>query len=373
MNLSKMHLKYIRERGCSMTNELGDAEDKYRKKIDDEDDLTLTSTDIKDINDGTRVIKSIPLKINPTISYNGSGSGEGEGDGDENPGENNKPGGHGNDSNVKVGVDKRRLKQIMESWGLSFSKQGKKNKKLYKILTAENGVNENQEKTIEAMLDRQMGTGYFAKNGFKVDVWDEDIRYNLIEEKLIPNLSATFVIMRDISGSMEMYGEFSATIAGLIEFWLKEKYENTVKIRYVAHTDEAFEYDPRKREDFFKLSSSGGTAFNPAYKLVIDMTDGASYKSNSPYKERIDYQSEDVFLLHITDGDNYNGEDEAVRETLKKLFPRLTKVFYLQVGGYSDSFYNLIKSVDPEKLSEVKSGNDISYNNVKKVLDALLN
>ena len=164
-----------------MTSELGDAEDKYRRKIDEEDDLILTSTDIMDINDGKTVIKSIPVKINPMISYNGmggNGEGEGDGDGGDDDGDSNEgKGGNGDNSKVKVGVDKRRLKQMMENWGLSFSKPGKKDKKLYRLLTAENGVDENQEKTIEAMLDRQMATGYFEKNGFKVDVRDEDMRY----------------------------------------------------------------------------------------------------------------------------------------------------------------------------------------------------
>ena len=359
-----------------MTSELGDAEDKYRKKIDEEDDLILTSTDIRDINDGKTVIKTIPVKINPTISYNGlggDGEGEGDGDGDGDDGDGNSgKGGNGDNSKVKVGVDKRRLRQMMENWGLSFSKPGKKDKKLYKLLTAENGVDENQEKTIEAMLDRQMATGYFEKNGFKVDVRDEDMRYNFIEEKLIPNLSATFIIMRDVSGSMDTYGEFSATIAGLIEFWLRQKYEDTVKIRYLAHTDEAFEFDPRKKEDFYKLVASGGTSFQPAYKLVMDMTEGVAYSSMSPYKERIDYESEDVFLLHITDGENAD-DNGKLYNTLKKLFPRLTKVFYLQVGSNSDGFYKMIKSVDREKVNEVKSGNDVSYRNVKKVLHTLLN
>ncbi len=348
-----------------MTSELGDAEDKYRKKIDEEDDLIFTSTNIRDINDGKTIIKTLPIKINPTISYNGlGGNGEGEGNGGE--------GGNGDNSNVKIGVDKRRLKQMMENWGLSFSKPGKKDKKLYRLLTAENGVDENQEKTIEAMLDRQMATGYFEKNGFKVDVREEDIRYNFIEEKLIPNLSATFIIMRDVSGSMDMYGEFSATVAGLIEFWLRQKYEDTVKIRYLAHTTGAFEFDPRKKEDFYKLVASGGTSFQPAYKLVMDMMDGNAYSSMSPYKERIDYQSEDVFLLHITDGENSDDNGELYN-TLKKLCPRLTKVFYLQVGSDYEEFYKMIKSAGREKVNEVKSGNDVSYRNVKKVLDALLN
>jgi hypothetical protein len=354
-----------------MTSELGDAEDKYRRKIDEEDDLILTSTDIRDINDGQTVIKTIPVKINPMISYNGlggNGEGDGEGDGDDNDGE----GGNGKNSKVRVGVDQRRLKQMMENWGLSFSKPGKKDKKLYSLLTAENGVDENQEKTIEAMLDRQMATGYFEKNGFKVDVRDEDMRYNFIEEKMVPNLSATFIIMRDVSGSMDAYGEFSATIAGLIEFWLRQKYENTVKIRYLAHTTEAFEFDPRKKEDFYKLVANGGTSFEPAYKLVMDMMDGSLYNSMSPYKEKIEYESEDVFLLHITDGEN-SDDNRALYNTLKKLLPRLTKAFYLQVGSDSDGFYKMINSIEKGKVSEVKSGNNVSYGNVKKVLDALLN
>lgn len=354
-----------------MTSELGDAEDKYRRKIDEEDDLILTSVDIKDINDGKTVIKSIPVKINPTISYNGLNQ-EGDGDSGDGDGEGDKNGGEGGDSKVKVGVDKRRLKQMMENWGLSFTKPGKKDRKLYRLLTAENGIDENQEKTIEAMLDRQMATGYFAKNGFKIDIRDEDIRYNFIEERLIPNLSATFIIMRDVSGSMEPYGEFSATIAGLIEFWLREKYENTVKIRYIAHTDGAFEFNPAKRADFFKLVSGGGTAFRPAYNLVMDMMDGKPYASQSPYRERVDYESEDVFLLHITDGENSDTGPELYG-MLKKLFPRLTKAFYLQIEGISDEFYKMVSSMGKENVSAVKSSNDVSYGNVKKVLDKLLN
>lgn len=362
--------KYTKKARYFMTSELGDAEDKYRRKIDEEDDLILESSDIKDINDGKTVIKRIPVKMNPVISYTGLGRGEGDtsSDGGQGDASSDK---NGKDSKVRVDVDKRRLKQMMENWGLSFSKPGKKNKRLYQLLTAENGVDENQQKTIEAMLDRQMSTGYFIKNGFKVDIMEEDIRYDFIEEKLIPNLSATFVIVRDISGSMNEYGEFSATIAGLIEFWLKVKYNDTVKIRYIAHTTDAFEVDSGKKEDFFRLTSGGGTSFQPAYQTILDMMDGKPYVSNSHRKERIDYESEDVFLLHITDGEN-SDLDQNLYNTLNDLFSKLTKTFYLQVDGNSDGFYKMISSIG-EKVNAVKSGNDTSYANVKRVLDKLLN
>ncbi len=348
-----------------MTSELGDAEDKYRRKIDEEDDLILTSTDIRDINDQKTVIKTIPLKFNPRISYNGLD--------DEDEGGN----GRGNGKS-KVPVDKRILRQMLENWGLKFSKPGRKSKKLYQIVTAENGIDENQEKTIEAMLERQFATGYFEKNRFKIDVRDEDLRYNFVEEKLIPNISATFVIIRDISGSMSEYSEFSATIAGLIEFWLRQRYEDMVKIKYVAHTDEAYEINPAKSEEFFKLKSEGGTAFRPAYQLVLDMMDGKPYNSQNPSRDRIDYEAEDVFLLHITDGEN-SDNDDLLYNALKRIFPRITKVFYMQIGDTNNStltngaFYNTITSIDKDKISAVKSVNDTSYENVKKVLDKLLN
>ncbi len=356
-----------------MTSELGDAEDKYRKKIDREDDLILSSTDIRDINDGETVIKTIPVKRNPMIRYNGAGNGEGEGEGDGDGEGDNGDKNHGGKGKgkIKMGVDKRNLKEMMEDWGLSFSKPGKKNIKLYKLITAENGVDENQEKTIEAMLDRHMATGYFKEHGFNIDVRDEDLRYNLIQEKEVPNLSATFIIMRDISGSMDSYGEFSATVAGLIEFWLRQKYNDTVKIRYIAHSSDATEMDPRKSEEFFKLVSGGGTQFQPAYQLVLDMMDGKPHSSQSPYHEKIEYESEDVFLLHITDGEGENPQE--VYPTLKKLFPRLTKAFYLQIDGSSDEFYKTFTTAGKEKASAVISKNDVSYNNVKKVLDNLLN
>ncbi|MCW1293956.1 MAG: DUF444 family protein [Candidatus Micrarchaeaceae archaeon] len=349
-----------------MTSKLGDAEDKYTQKIDEEDDLIFTSAEITDINDGKTVIKTIPLKENPVITYNGILEEEGEG------------GGGRGSAQIEISVDKRKLRQIMENWGLPFSKPGRKYKKVYKVLTGVNGIEENQEKTLEAMLERQVGTGYFSKHGFKVDIKDEDMRFNFIEERLIPNLSATFIIMRDISGSMDRYSEFSATIAGLIEFWLRERYEDIVKIRYVAHTDDAFEFDPRKKEDFYKLTAGGGTAFEPAYNLVFQMTEGVAYNSMSQYRERIDYESEDVFLLHITDGEN--SDDEAnLYNTLKKLFPRLRRVFYLQVGdnytqlsSNANKFYEMIKSINPKEVRATKSGSDVSYTNVKKVLDALL-
>jgi hypothetical protein len=380
-----------------MSNEIGDAEDKYRRRIDKEDDLILTSENIVDIMNGQTVIKSIPVKINPRISYSGLGGpgGDGDGDGDDDgegegeEGEPNNGGGPGGKSKVKVGIDARRLKQIMENWGLKFTKPGKKNKKLLQVLIAENGINENQEKTIEAMLDRQMATGEFKKqHGFKVNVRDEDLRYDFIHEKSIPNQSATFIIVRDVSGSMAPYTEFSATIAGLIEFWLRNKYENNVKVRFVAHTDVAWEIGTKSRKDFFKLISEGSTAFNPVYQTILAMMEGKPYDSQGAFKDRIKYEEEDVFVLHITDGDN-NGESiSPIKDTLQQLIPKLTKLFYLQVGltagknggqfyngiymSDNEPFYDLLVSLDKEKIKAVKSGNDASYQNVKKVLDQLL-
>ncbi len=347
-----------------MTTEIGDAGDKYRDKVTEEDDLGLTYENLIDIVNGKPVIKRMPIKYNPQITYGYDEGGEGSGQ----PG--NQPGGVG-DPGIDIGVKRGDVIKIEKNWGINFTKPGKKDRVKLDFMVAERGYQENQEETLEAMLQRQILNGDFKKHGFKVDVKEEDLRYDNVEEKYIPDQSAHFIIIRDISPSMMDSVELAYQVSLYIAIGLQEMYQEKVTMVYGLHGVDAQEVS---QEDFFKEDSNGnGTMFASSYKMVSAMLDGTPYDTRLLYPRKIDHSSEDVYFLHITDAEsNSPGTDipEVISE-LESLLPKVTKVMLLQVGGHDETYKRALEDLQNKKVKIVHVENEMSENNVKKAVKAL--
>ncbi len=344
-----------------MTSEIGDAGEKYRDKIRDEDDLDVSWQDLYDIVNGKPVYRSVPVKSNPNITfgsdtYGNGGSGSGNG------------GGRG-DSGWTV-LDRSDILGVEKNWGIKFTKRGKKEKVTLEFLVGKRGYQENQDETLKAMLERQIATGEYDKKGFHIDVQEDDVRYNTVEEKANPEESAHFIIVRDVSGSMSTTEELSYKAALYIAIGLQEMYKDKVTRVYVRHEDSAEEVS---EEDFFKTGPGGGTAFGPAYRTVLAMLEGTEYTTKLNYPRKIDHEAEDVYVLHISDGGNWGEQDtsEAV-DALGKILPKVTRFMYMQIGNESN-FANTMRGITNEKLKVITTDNEPSIENVKKAVTALFN
>jgi uncharacterized sporulation protein YeaH/YhbH (DUF444 family) len=113
----------------------------------------------------------------------------------------------------------------------------------------------------------------------------EDMRYLYGQPSEKPEANCVIIFMRDASGSMS--GEKTEIIRQenwWIDLWLRTNYTNVERV-YIVHDYEAQEVS---EEDFYSLSTGGGTRISSAYELcnrIIDrrysQTSGTSMRSTS--------------------------------------------------------------------------------------------
>ena len=353
-----------------MTTDIGDSLDKYKKKMDDEeDDLYFGVDELYEIINGRVVVKQIPYKVNPRITFghdDGGPGGDADGD-DGDDGDDSGPGGNGK-KKPKRGFNKADIVDVEKNWGIKFTKPGRKEKISLEYMIAKQGYQENQDATLEAMLERQIMSGEFKKRGLKIDIQEDDIRYDRADAKITLENSAHFIIMRDVSGSMVETANLSKIISLYIAIGLSEMYKDRVTKVYIAHTDYASEYS--EEEFFLNIMPGGGTSFQPAYSIINSMLEGTSYETTLNYPRKIDYNTDDVYVLHITDGES--GDIPQTIGEISKMAPKITRLMYLQIGGMTKQFGDALESnfKDKVRTSYIKPQNNMA--NVKKAVIELM-
>lgn len=184
----------------------------------------------------------------------------------------------------------------------------------YKFDTiARKGPQVDKRATIMRNLKRNATTG----EAYVGDFIRDDLRYTSYRDKPVPKSKAVVMAMMDVSGSM---GEKEKQIARLFFYWvmqfLRHKYDR-VEIVFIAHTSEAREVT---EEQFFGRVESGGTMVSSAYKLA-DEIQQVRYPENEW----------NVYVLHVSDGDNYQQDNEKTVELVEKLCQVCSLVGYLEI------------------------------------------
>ncbi len=355
-----------------MTTDLADAVRKYIDKIrGDAGDLEVSWMDLIDVANGGTVYKTIPLRFNPQLRY---GADEDDDD-DDSDGDGSGKG--GKPADMTLGVDRRKIIEIEKNWGLKFTRKGKKTKKYLEYMLSEYGNQENQEQTIKSMIERQIMTSAYDPKNFKIEVKEEDMRYDIANERVKPYESAYFIMIKDVSWSMENSKDLSNLVSLYIDIGLSEMYKDKVTKMYMIHTDNAVEVS---QSEYFRAAENGGTSFVDVYKTVESMLNGTSYKSKVSHK-KIDFINEDVYVLHITDGGNLSRENGEVLSIVKGLLPKITKLMYLEIGDStymnmgiqpSTSFMNELMDLKSDKVSAVSTMNK-EEGSIRKVVPKLFN
>jgi uncharacterized sporulation protein YeaH/YhbH (DUF444 family) len=104
--------------------------------------------------------------------------------------------------------------------------------------------------------------------------------------------------MRDASGSMS--GEKTEIIRQenwWIDLWLRTNYQNVERV-YILHDYEAYEV---KDNQFYELSTGGGTRISAAYELCDKIID-----------RRYPPDNWNIYAFHFSDGENWIGDTESV-------------------------------------------------------------
>lgn len=142
------------------------------------------------------------------------------------------------------------------------------------------------------------------------DIKNQDLRFKSWEEKPKP-IQAVVIAMMDVSGSMgEHEQEAAKAILALQYHFLKAKYPQ-VQIVFIAHADNAQEFDTP--EEFFRVSGGlgGGTKAVTAFALA-----------NSIIDDRFKPEEFDIFPMYVGDGDDVNLFADIRAEEARKLIDR---------------------------------------------------
>jgi uncharacterized sporulation protein YeaH/YhbH (DUF444 family) len=168
------------------------------------------------------------------------------------------------------------------------------------------------------------------------DMSNDDLRYMSYREKPRPKSKAVVFMAMDVSGSM---GSHEKQQARLFFYWtvkfLRFRYD-TVDVRFISHTSEAKEVN---EHEFFNRVESGGTLVSSAYHLIEKM-------------QRDQYPVADwnVYVLHASDGDNWEIDNKEVWESLQRLCKVCSLVGYLEIGHSKSQHYSWGSAYEANKL-----------------------
>lgn len=184
-----------------------------------------------------------------------------------------------------------------------------------------------------------------------------DLRYRKSERVQVKMADAVFIMIMDISGSMDEEKKRMARKFFSLQYaFIKRKYPNTDLV-FIAHTDDAEEMT---EEDFFTTRKSGGTVVSPAFALAHQII-----------KSRYDVQQTNIYLSYAGDGDNWDSDNANVIAEIeeKGLLAKLRHAVYVQVGmsiagtftyGSGVTLWNVMQSISKTnpKMHTVKIAED---------------
>ena len=180
-----------------------------------------------------------------------------------------------------------------------------------------------------------------------------DLRYTKKEKVLVKSADAVFIMIMDISGSMDEDKKRMARKFFSLQYaFIKRKYPNTDLV-FIAHTETPYEMT---EEEFFTTRVSGGTTVSPSYRMAHDII-----------KARYDAKNTNIYLSQASDGDNWDADNGEIIPALEDegLLAKLRHMSYAQVGqswsgGWGATLWSTLQSVSNSnpKLSMVKILND---------------
>ena len=350
-----------------MSDPIGSARKKYRKRVEEAKKKAIGQIkyiELGSIRRGEVIRLRIPVVHLPHIKYGpwtpGVGSGPGkEGDkvfpGEEGAG---RKGGRGAAEAIYEDVTVKDLVNWMKNeLELETIKPSKRKKEVEKIIypaVSRRGMESllDLDETLYAMVDRQVVSGELKPGGeLQVKIDEEDLRYRFPRVKYKPYKDALVIYIRDVSQSVtETDLEASYILSFLVDTWLKEFYPKVERV-YIAHNDFAWE---EMEENYYRLKSGGGTSYGPAYDILDAMMTGREYERRTQVKRRIDKGDIDIYVVQMTDGENWDHESALAR--LAKLMPDLTRLCYLETHFYEEEDSKYLTALRNMHASWVKEG-----------------
>lgn len=155
--------------------------------------------------------------------------------------------------------------------------------------------------------------------------------------KMCENSEAVFIVMMDNSGSM---GTFEKHIGRSVITWnklfLEDKYVN-VEMEYITHNTEAKSVSENQ---FFNESESGGTIASSTYVKCLEIINSK------------DYKNKDIYVMHVSDGDNLTSDNRRVENYLYDILNKVVQFQYIEPNQYNRTSTILggLRGVNNEKF-----------------------
>jgi uncharacterized sporulation protein YeaH/YhbH (DUF444 family) len=190
-----------------------------------------------------------------------------------------------------------------------------------------------------------------------VDMRPDDEQYRHPEIEEVKENNVVIVNIRDVSGSMgDTEQEMVERVLTPMDLYLQGKYDNAEFV-YIAHDREAWETD---REEFFGITSGGGTKVSSGYELAQDILD-----------DKYPYSSWNRYVFGAGDGDN------SVDDTNDNLVP-LIKDIDANLHGYVEVNTQRRSNILEVIETEFEDGDDVvgigvpGVQNCPEAVEALL-
>lgn len=208
------------------------------------------------------------------------------------------------------------------------------------------------KRTYKQALKRQISTGSYDPNDPKIIPVRDDKRYKHFSVKETPEVDAVVFNIMDCSGSME---DQQRHMVKSMVFWtdllLNHTYGDIENV-FIIHDTTA---KVVSREDFFKISSAGGTKISSAYRTCAELIE-----TEYPHSEYNNY------IFAYSDGGNYSGadNDECGDLLINRILPNCNAFSYGQVksdagGDFIDYLGARLSGNDKVNISSIDSEEDL--------------
>jgi hypothetical protein len=198
---------------------------------------------------------------------------------------------------------------------------------------------------LKVECDTCNNTGYVdSSNGLvtcpvcRIRFHEADKRFKHFDIENRPESNAVMICIMDTSGSMDTNKKFLArSLFYLLYLFLRSKYLK-IEVVFIAHDTAAQEVD---EDNFFHKGESGGTFISSGYEKALEII-----------TDRYNPSLWNVYILHASDGDNFDGDNDKAIKLLQQLLELCNLVGYAEV--LPDSYSFKISSVFEQKLQDKK-------------------
>ena len=288
----------------------------------------------------------------PTFRYGskdnkGVGQGNGKGEGDQVPGDGlSEPGKDAGEHDYNVELSLEDLAQIL---GESLSLPRLEPKGMKEVQTTKRKYNsisnigpmglKNFKASYKKALMRSIVSGVYNPENPMVIPHKKDFRFKSFKEQKRPHTQAVIFYLMDVSGSMGDQEKETVQIEAFwINSWIKKHFKN-VEVKFIVHDTQAWEVN---EEEFFSISSSGGTKISSAYELC-----------NKIIEDHYPVNDWNIYVFQFSDGDNIGEDNLNCIQYLKNvLLPKVNSFNYgqIQSGHGSGNYIKELKNFTHEKL-----------------------